>query len=209
MMTVEKISAIKSAGSYLYNGAVIEATDVLESGRIICTVTLADGTTFEARNRPSSLKYRIEHGGEQRDKTTKAVIPCGHADHSACHGEHVTKAVPSNKLAKQHRKLMLALHDIQSILWDNSDDIAKLVHSRWFKKAEDARRIEAEAEAKKAAIEAKKQAEAEAKKQQELINTVVSDLHALSKYMTQEQAVVMLSNKYGADVVQSVVFGMV
>ena len=167
MITIEKISAIKSAGSYLYNGAVIEATDVLDSGRIICTVTLADGTTFGARNRPSSLKYRIEHGGEQREKSTKVVIPCGHADNSTCHGEHVTKVSSSNKRAKQHRKLMLALNDIQSVLSDSSDDIVNLIHSRWYEKVEADKRIEVEAEAKKAAIAAKKQAEEEAKKQAE------------------------------------------
>ena len=64
------------------------------------------------------------------------------------------------------------------------------------------RKAAAEAEARKAEIAAKKQAE-------ELINTVANDFQALSKYMTPEQALVMLSNKFGADVAQSVVFGMV
>lgn len=167
MTQVSKLSVIKSAGIYEYQGAVINVSEVLESGRIVCTVTLSDGTTFESRNRPSSLKYRIEHGGEQREKTTKTVIPCGHADHSTCHGEHVTKVVSSNKLAKQHRKLMLALNDIKSVLGDSSDDIVNLVHARWYEQAEAARKAEAEAEARKAAIIAKKQAEEAAKKQAE------------------------------------------
>lgn len=190
MMTIEKISEIKSAGTYEYQGAVINVTDVLESGRIICTVTLADGTTFEARNRASSLKYRIENGGAQRERANKVTIPCGHADHSTCHGEHLTIKVGSNKLAKQHRKLMLALSDIKDVLPDTSDDIVNLIHSRWFEKAEATRKAVAEAEARKAEIAAKKQAEAEARKQAEAekLRWSMIETYAKSKGLTLEVA---------------------
>lgn len=190
MMTIEKISTIKSAGRYEYQGAIIDVTDVLESGRIICTVTLADGTMFEARNRPSSLKYRIEHKGEQRERTNKVTIPCGHADHSTCHGEHATKVVSSNKRAKQHRKLMMALSDIKDIFPYTSDDIVNLVHTRWLEYSSSERRKEAEAEARKAEIAAKKQAEAEAREQAEAekLRRAMIESYAKSKKLTLEVA---------------------
>ena len=211
-MTVDKISVIKSAGSYEYNGAAINVAEITGSGKLRGTCKLSDGTEFSFTNSASGLAKRIDNGG----KTTKsAVIPCGHADHSTCHGEHKTVAVSTSRREKKHRSIMQALAVLNEFL-GYQDGLSMQVNAAWYefkaeqdRIAEEAEQLRLKREAERKEAEAKKQAEAEAKKQRELINTVVNDMNTLSKYMTQEQAVVILSNKYGEDVVQYVGFGMV
>lgn len=189
MMTVDKISTIKSAGTYEYQGAVINVTEVTSNGRYRGTCILPSGKEFSFSNSASGLQARIANDGIN-PSGKKVVIPCGHADHSTCHGEHVTKVVSSNKRAKQHRKLMIALSDIKDILPDTSDDIVNLVHTRWFEYSSSERRKEAEAEARKAEIAAKRQAEAEAREQAEAekLRRAMIESYAKSKKLTLEVA---------------------
>lgn len=190
MMTIEKISTIKSAGTYEYQGAVINVTEVTSNGRYRGKCTLQSGKEFSFSNSASGLQARIANDGINPSSTKKVTIPCGHADHSTCHGEHATKVVSSNKRAKQHRKLMMALSDIKDILPDTSDDIVNLVHTRWLEYSSSERRKEAEAEARKAEIAAKKQAEAEAREQAEAekLRRAMIESYAKSKKLTLEVA---------------------
>lgn len=150
---------ISAAGMYEYNGKQFEITAKV-GGKYSGNV---DGKVFRNWDK-NGVKKLV---GAEYKEYRKVTIPCGHADNSTCHGEHVLKVVSSNKLAKQHRKLMLALSDIKAVLPNTSDDIVNLIHSRWYEYTEEVKRMEAEAEAKKAAIAAKKQAEEDAKKQAE------------------------------------------
>lgn len=203
-MTVDKISTIKSAGAYMFFDSVVNVVEVTSSGRYRGTCILPSGKEFSFSNSASGLQARIANDGIN-PSGKKVVIPCGHADHSTCHGEHVTKVVSSNKLAKQYRKLMLALSDIKDILPNTSDDIVNLVHTRWFEYSSSERRKQAEVEARKAEIAAKKAAEEEAKKQAELIQTIKSEQQVLLSFgMSAAQVHTMLEQKYGAEILATV-----
>lgn len=187
-MTIKSISTIKSAGSYEFNGAVVNVTEVTSKGRLRGTCTLSSGKEFSFSNSASGLKARIENDGLNPSYKRSATIPCGHSDHSTCHGEHVTKHVSSNKLAKQHRKLMLAMNDIKDVLNDTSDDIVNLIQARWYEKAEAVRKAMDE-------IAAKKRAEAEAREyaEAEKLRRSMIETYAKSKNLTLEVAEANLS----------------
>lgn len=197
---------ISAAGMYEYNGKQFEITAKV-GGKYSGNV---DGKVFRNWDK-NGVKKLV---GAEYKEYRKVTIPCGHADHSTCHGEHKT-VISANRIGKKHRSVMKALAVLNDFL-GYQDSLSIQVNEAWhnFKAeqeriAEEAEQLRLKREAERKEAEAKKQAEEEAKKQQALINTVVNDMNTLSKYMTQEQAVVILSNKYGEDVVQSVVFGMV
>ena len=173
MLQVSKISAIKSVGSYEYNGAVINVLEITGSKKLKGVCKLQDGTEFNFTNGASNLLYRIEHAGKCKPRTeagkeTAAQFPAK-VDNSQAHGQHKVVAVSDNKLARQHRAVMQALSTINKVL--GYQDAANMaVQSSWYEYAKEQQaiaerlRIEAEAKAKaKAEAEAKAKAEAEAK----------------------------------------------
>lgn len=173
MVQVSKISEIKSAGSYEYNGAVINVVEITSSKKLKGVCKLQDGTEFNFTNGASNLLYRIEHEGKCKPRTeagkeTAAHIPAK-VDNSQAHGQHKVVAVSDNKLARQHRVIMKALSDINKVL-GYQDGVNALIQSAWFEYSNEQQtiaerlRLEAEARAKaKAEAEAKAKAEAEAK----------------------------------------------
>lgn len=208
MMAIEKLSAIKSAGVYQYNGAVINVIETTGSGKLRGTCKLDDGTEFSFTNSASGLAKRIDNGG----KTTKsAVIPCGHADHSTCHGEHKTVSISAARMEKKHRSIMQALNVLNGFL-GYQDNLSMQVNSAWYNFKTEQERIAAEAEAarikretERKEAEAKKQAEAEAKKQAELIKTIKDEQQVLLSFgMSAEQVNVMLAQKYGAEILANI-----
>lgn len=207
MVSVTKISEIKTTGSYEYNGSVINVTEVTDSGKLRGVCKLADGTEFKFTNSASGLNGRINNGGKT---IKKAVIPCGHADHSTCHGEHRT-IISGNRIAKKHRSIMRALSVINDFV-GYQDDLNIKVNEAWHDFKNEQNRLVAEAEqlrlkreteAKEA--EAKKLAEAEAKKQAELVRKIGEEQQVLLSFgMNEAQVKVMLEQKYGAEVLSSV-----
>lgn len=193
MMTVERISVIKSAGIYEYNGAVINVTEITGSGKLRGTCKLSDGTEFSFTNSASGLAKRIDNGG----KTTKsAVIPCGHSDNSTCHGEHKTVAVSAARIERKHRSVMSALNVLNDFL-GYQDGLSMQVHTAWheFKTEQDRLAAEAEQlrlkrEAERKEAEAKKQAEAEAKKLEEerKLRSAMIEAYAKKQGLTLEVA---------------------
>lgn len=175
MVHVNKLSEIKSAGAYEFNGAVINVAEITSSKKLKGICKLQDGTEFSFTNGASNLLYRIEHAGKCKPRTeagreTSANI-LAKVDNSQAHGKHKVVAVSNNKLARQHRAVMNALNTINSIL-GYQDGANKLVQSAWYEYSNEqqaiAQRLKAQAEAEakaKAEAEAKKQAEAEAKQQ--------------------------------------------
>lgn len=175
MAHVNKLSEIKSAGRYEFNGAVINVTEITSSKKLKGICKLQDGTEFSFTNGASNLLYRIEHAGKCKPRTeagkeTSANIPAK-VDNSQAHGQHKVVAVSYNKLARQHRAVMHSLSIINKVL-GYQDDANKLVQAAWYeysnKQAELVKQAKAKAEAEakaKAEAEAKKQAEAEAKQQ--------------------------------------------
>lgn len=175
MAHVNKLSEIKSAGRYEYNGAVINVTEITSSKKLKGICKLQDGTEFSFTNGASNLLYRIEHAGKCKPRTeagkeTSANIPAK-VDNSHAHGQHKVVAVSDNKLARQHRAVMQALATINKVLgYQDATNMA--VQASWYEYSKEQQAIakslkaQAEAEAKaKAEAEAKKQAEAEAKQQ--------------------------------------------
>lgn len=173
MLTVSKISEIKSVGSYEYNGAVINVVEITSSKKLKGICKLQDGTEFNFTNGASNLLYRIEHAGKCKPRTEAGKEASAHipakVDNSQAHGQHKVVAVSDNKLARQHRAVMQALSTINKIL--GYQDAANMsVQASWYEYAQEQQaiaerlRIEAEARAKaKAEAEAKAKAEAEAK----------------------------------------------
>ena len=171
-MTVEKISVIKSAGTYMYFDAVVNVTEVTSTGRYRGTCILPSGKEFSFSNSASGLQARIANDGIN-PSGKKVVIPCGHADHSTCHGEHKTIAISASRREKKHRSIMNALHVLNDFL-GYQDSLSMQVNKAWYEFKEEQERIEAEAEAarikreaERKEAEAKKQAEEAAKKQAE------------------------------------------
>lgn len=175
MAHVNKLSEIKSAGRYEFNGAVINVTEITSSKKLKGICKLQDGTEFSFTNGASNLLYRIEHSGKCKPRTeagkeTSANIPAN-VDNSQAHGQHKVVAVSDNKLARQHRAIMQALSTINKVL-GYQDGANNLIQSAWYEystqQAELVRQAKAKAEAEakaKAEAEEKKQAEAEAKQQ--------------------------------------------
>lgn len=181
MLSVSKISEIKSVGCYEYNGAVINVVEITSSKKLKGVCKLQDGTEFNFTNGASNLLYRIEHAGKCKPRTeagkeTSAHIPAK-VDNSQAHGQHKVVAVSDNKLARQHRVVMQALATINKVL--GYQDAANMaVQSSWYEYTKEQQaiaerlRIEAEAKAKaKAEAEAKAKAEAEAKAEAARIET--------------------------------------
>lgn len=173
---ISKISEIKNAGQYMYDGAVINVTEVTSNGRLRGECTLESGYVFKFSNSTSGLSARIANGGINPSgktsvgKESSANIPAK-VDNSQAHGKHRIVAVSNNKLSRQHRAVMNALNTINSIL-GYQDGANSLIQAAWYEystqQAELAKQAKAKAEAEskaKAEAEAKKQAEAEAKQQ--------------------------------------------
>lgn len=70
--TVNKISEIKSVGTYMFCGNIITVNDFTSSGKLRGVCTLEDGTEFNFTNGASNLAKRIANGGKtpKRDSTT-------------------------------------------------------------------------------------------------------------------------------------------
>lgn len=173
MVQVSKISAIKSVGSYEYNGAIINVVEITGSKKLKGVCKLQDGTEFNFTNGASNLLYRIEHAGKCKPRTEAGKENAAHVpakvDNSQAHGQHKVVAVSDNKLARQHRAVMQALATINKVL-GYQDTANMAVQASWYEYAKEQQeiaerlRLEAEAKAKaKAEAEAKAKAEAEAK----------------------------------------------
>jgi hypothetical protein len=110
-------------------------------------------------------------------------------------GESKVVSVSSDKLGRQHRKVMRALGDIQNVL--NNDNIAALVHDVWFMYANEQKaaikaakeRAERLAKERAEAAAAKEAAKREAEAEQKAAELEVA-INNLIKYagMTREQA---------------------
>lgn len=173
MTKVNKISEIKSAGSYEYNGAVINVLEITGSKKLKGVCKLQDGTEFNFTNGYSNLIYRIEHAGKSKPRNEAGKVTTAHiptkVDNSQAHGQHKVVAVSDNKLSRQHRAVMQSLSTINKVL--GYQDAANMaVQASWYEYSKEQQaiaerlRIEAEARAKaKAEAEAKAKAEAEAK----------------------------------------------
>lgn len=173
MIQVSKISAIKSVGSYEYNGAVINVIEITGSKKLKGVCKLQDGTEFNFTNGASNLLYRIEHAGKckpraEAGKETSANIPA-RVDNSQAHGQHKVVAVSDNKLARQHRAVMQVLSTINK-LFGYQDTVNTAIQASWYEYSREQQtiakrlRLESEARAKaKAEAEAKAKADAEAK----------------------------------------------
>ncbi len=75
MTVIQKISEIKSAGTYVFNGNTLDVTEVTKVGkktkyRGVCT--LMDGTEFKFYHSSGTLTKRIENNGKlpKRDSST-------------------------------------------------------------------------------------------------------------------------------------------
>ena len=173
MKQVSKISEIKSAGIYDFNGAVIQVLEITSSKKLKGVCKLGDGTEFTFTNGPSNLLYRIEHAGKCKPRTEAGKESAAHVpakvDNSQAHGVHKVVAVSDNKLERQHRAVMQALSTINKVLgYQDSANI--IIQAAWYEYSSNqqaiAKRLKSEAEARakaKAEAEAKAKAEAEAK----------------------------------------------
>lgn len=164
MLTVNRISEIKSAGIYEYQGAVINVTEVTSNGRYRGACTLPSGKEFSFSNSASGLQARIANDGIN-PSGKRAVIPCGHADNSTCHGEHKTVAISEARREKKHRLIMRSLHVLNDFL-GYQDNLSMQVNEAWYIFTSEQDRLAAEAEASRIKREAERK-EAEAKKQAE------------------------------------------
>lgn len=156
---------ISAVGMYEYNGKQFEITAKV-GGKYSGNV---DGKVFRNWDK-NGVKKLV---GAEYKEYRKVTIPCGHADHSTCHGEHKTVVVSAARREKKHRSIMHALHVLNDFL-GYQDGLSMQVNTAWYSFKVEQERIEAEAEAAKMKreaerkeAEAKKQAEAEAKKLEE------------------------------------------
>lgn len=194
---------ISAAGMYEYNGKQFEITAKV-GGKYSGNV---DGKVFRNWDK-NGVKKLV---GAEYKEYRKVTIPCGHADHSTCHGEHKTVAVSANRIDKQHRSVMRALAVLNDFL-GYQDSLSMQVNAAWYEFKTEQDRLAAEAEqlrlkreAERKEAEAKKQAEAEAKKQAELIQTVKNEQQILLSFgMSAAQIHTMLEQKYGAEILATV-----
>lgn len=157
---------ISAAGIYEYNGKQFEITAKV-GGKYSGNV---DGKVFRNWDK-NGVKKLV---GAEYKEYRKVTIPCGHADHSTCHGENKT-VVSANRIEKKRRSVMKALAVLNDFL-GYQDGLSMQVNVAWYEFKAEQERIESEAEAarikreaERKEAEAKKQAEAEAKKLQEAI----------------------------------------
>lgn len=175
MKHVSRISEIKSAGSYEYNGAVINVLEITSSNKLKGVCKLQDGTEFNFTNGASNLLYRIDHAGKCKPRTkagkeTSAHIPAK-VDNSQSHGNHKVLSVTQSSSKQQKRFLkayklckqaseVYGLTDVFSGILEQLQKLDNYVTNCEIIKAQQAIEL-AKAEAKaKAEAEAKAKAEA-------------------------------------------------
>lgn len=172
MVQVSKISAIKSVGSYEYNGAVINVVEITGSKKLKGVCKLQDGTEFNFTNGASNLLYRIEHAGKCKPRTeagkeTSAHIPAK-VDNSQAHGQH--KVLSATQSASKQQKRFLKAYKLcrqASEVYGLTDVFSGILKQlqeldRYVSKCEKVKAQQA-VELAKAEAEAKAKAEAEAK----------------------------------------------
>ena len=172
MVQVSKISAIKSVGSYEYNGAVINVVEITGSKKLKGVCKLQDGTEFNFTNGASNLLYRIEHAGKCKPRTeagkeTSAHIPAK-VDNSQAHGQH--KVLSATQSASKQQKRFLKAYKLcrqASEVYGLTDVFSGILEQlqeldRYVSKCEKVKAQQA-VELAKAEAEAKAKAEAEAK----------------------------------------------
>ena len=172
MVQVSKISAIKSVGSYEYNGAVINVVEITGSKKLKGVCKLQDGTEFNFTNGASNLLYRIEHAGKCKPRTeagkeTSAHIPAK-VDNSQAHGQH--KVLSATQSASKQKKRFLKAYKLcrqASEVYGLTDVFSGILEQLqeldiYVSKCEKVKAQQA-VELAKAEAEAKAKAEAEAK----------------------------------------------
>lgn len=155
---------ISAVGMYEYNGKQFEITAKV-GGKYSGNV---DGKVFRNWDK-NGVKKLV---GAEYKEYRKVTIPCGHADHSTCHGEHKT-VVSANRIEKKHRSVMKSLAVLNDFL-GYQDGLSMQVNTAWYeftteqdRLAKEAEQLRLKREAERKEAEAKKATEEAAKKQAE------------------------------------------
>lgn len=196
---IESIKEIKSSGSYQYDNAVINVSEVTENGRLRGECSLSDGTVFSFSNSVPGLKARIANGGKNPSHIKKetAVTFTAKVENSQLQGTHkvISVSQSASKQEKRFRKAWKAMLQVHRVYCPEATDIPSAMfealkqEDNWYRHVEKVKAQQA-IEHAKAEAEAKAKAEAEAKAEADRLAQREADIQSLMRIMkmTREQA---------------------
>ena len=194
MKEVTRFFGLREGEAQTCNGFVFECTKKVNIEKaapdLYGTLTTPAGEVIDYTKKPIKAHKLNSLAGVAKVESIPAKV-----DNSQQKGENKVVHVSSDKLGRQHRKVMKALGDIQEVL--NNDNICALVNDAWFMYANKQKAV-IQAAKERAERLAKERAEAEAAKEAARLEAEAAQkaaelevaINNLIKYagMTREQA---------------------
>lgn len=161
MKEVSKFFGLREGEAQTCNGFMFECVKKVNVEKaapdLYGTLTTPNGEVIDYTNKPVKAHKLNSLAGVAKVESIPAKV-----DNSQQKGESRVVYVSSDKLGRQHKKVMKALGDIQDVL--NNDNISALVHEVWFMYANEQKSI-IQAAKERAERLAKERAESEAAKE--------------------------------------------